>query len=244
MGNLIASNFRPQPHVSLDSRIASSVDDLLAIQDLRRIAFYPDIDLELEDDFPHRRYEESRFDDHCDHLLVSDQSNGKLVATCRLQPGLRTLDGLDFSAAQEFDLEPLERFRNTTTEFSLVCTHPAYDSSDLMTGLFQGMIDYAEQHKTRYLLGCVSLDCKDHSTGAAIFGGLNRSQMASTEWQTNPWSAWACPLSSLARGTWDYPRLLQHHLALGAKICAPPSIDRRFNTISFLVVHDLGIKLT
>src|SRR6185437_5063245 len=171
---------------------------------------YSEVEGELEDDHPGYQYEESRFDEHCDHLVVCDQTDGKIVATCRLQPGLRTLDGLDFSAEQEFDLEPLERFRNATVEFSLVCLHPAYDHNALMASVFRGITEYAKFHKIRYLLGCVSLDCKDHGTGAAIFGGLSRNQMASPEWQTSPWSAWACPLCSSSSSRPEFPRLLQY----------------------------------
>jgi putative hemolysin len=35
------------------------------------------------------------------------------------------------------------------------------------------------------------------------------------------------------------PGLLAAYLALGAKICAPPVIDREFGTIDFLTVLDL-----
>jgi putative hemolysin len=35
------------------------------------------------------------------------------------------------------------------------------------------------------------------------------------------------------------PKLLRTYLAVGAKICGPPAIDREFKTIDFLTLVDL-----
>jgi len=35
------------------------------------------------------------------------------------------------------------------------------------------------------------------------------------------------------------PKLLRAYLAIGAKICGPPAIDREFGTIDFLTLLDL-----
>jgi putative hemolysin len=35
------------------------------------------------------------------------------------------------------------------------------------------------------------------------------------------------------------PKLLRAYLAVGAKICGPPAIDREFKTIDFLTLMDL-----
>ena len=43
------------------------------------------------------------------------------------------------------------------------------------------------------------------------------------------------------------PRLFSTYLGIGAKVCSPPAIDRRFKTIDFLVMLDIrsdGLKNT
>jgi len=37
------------------------------------------------------------------------------------------------------------------------------------------------------------------------------------------------------------PKLLRAYLAVGAKICGPPAIDRQFKTIDFLTLLDLEV---
>ena len=97
-------------------------------------------------------------------------------------------------------------------------------------------------NKGQYLLGCVPLESQVAAVGTAVFAALGRHHLASFEWQTSPWLAWACPLCSMSAATREYPLVAPCHLARGAKICAPPAIDRRFNTVSFLVMHDLEMR--
>jgi putative hemolysin len=47
------------------------------------------------------------------------------------------------------------------------------------------------------------------------------------------------PLISPESASDKIPRLLRAYLAVGAKICGPPAIDREFKTIDFLTILDL-----
>jgi putative hemolysin len=46
-------------------------------------------------------------------------------------------------------------------------------------------------------------------------------------------------LDELAAEPVAIPKLLRAYLALGAKICGPPALDRQFKTIDFLTLLDL-----
>jgi putative hemolysin len=46
-------------------------------------------------------------------------------------------------------------------------------------------------------------------------------------------------LDRLAAEPVQIPKLLRAYLALGAKICGPPALDRQFKTIDFLTMLDL-----
>ena len=44
---------------------------------------------------------------------------------------------------------------------------------------------------------------------------------------------------SSPRGKVKIPQLFRTYLSLGAKVCSPPAVDRRFKTIDFLVLFDV-----
>jgi putative hemolysin len=48
-----------------------------------------------------------------------------------------------------------------------------------------------------------------------------------------------CPLDRLADEPVSIPKLLRAYLAVGARICGPPALDREFKTIDFLTLVDL-----
>jgi putative hemolysin len=47
------------------------------------------------------------------------------------------------------------------------------------------------------------------------------------------------PLISAENASDKVPKLLRAYLAVGAKICGPPAMDREFKTIDFLTLMDL-----
>jgi putative hemolysin len=51
--------------------------------------------------------------------------------------------------------------------------------------------------------------------------------------------AFDCLLHELAAEPADMPKLLRAHLAIGAKICGPPALERQFKTIDSLTLLDL-----
>jgi putative hemolysin len=46
-------------------------------------------------------------------------------------------------------------------------------------------------------------------------------------------------MDQLAEDVVEIPKLLRAYLAIGAKICGPPALDRQFGTIDFLTLLDL-----
>ena len=49
-----------------------------------------------------------------------------------------------------------------------------------------------------------------------------------------PLSSHECPLDAVTEEPTAIPKLLRAYLAVGAKICGPPALDRQFKTIDFL----------
>ena len=71
-----------------------------------------------------------------------------------------------------------------------------------------------------------------------MYHGL-RGYLAPPALQTNPIGDFAFPIAATVGNTPTPPKLLRTYLAIGARICGAPAIDREFKTIDFLTLLDL-----
>ena len=94
------------------------------------------------------------------------------------------------------------------------------------------------QHGGRHLIGCSSLTSQDPAHGTAVYEAL-REHVVVPQLRTTPQPACAMPLASPENASDKIPKLLRAYLAVGARICGPPAIDREFKTIDFLTLMDL-----
>jgi putative hemolysin len=130
--------------------------------------------------------------------------------------------------------------RNEIIELGRACVHRQHRNLVVLGLLWKGIADYAQERGGRYLIGCSSLTSQDPLVGASAFTQLWRQKyLAEYPWRTKPTAAFDCPLDRLAEEEVQIPKLLRAYLALGAKICGPPALDRRFGTIDFLTLVDL-----
>ena len=184
--------------------------------------------------------DEDNFDAACDHLLV--ESGGEVVGTYRMQTGERAAQHSGFYSAQEFDLTPFEAVRAQVLELGRACVHSEHRNLQVLSLLWRGIARYAKDNSCRYMLGCSSLTSQDSEEGIALYQMLSQKHLAPEPFRTKPLAGWECPLPAVEREPAPVPRapkLLTAYLSLGAKICAPPALDREFKTIDFLTLLDL-----
>ena len=228
---------RARPGTVYAARLASSEADLRAAQALRFEVF----NLELDEGLVHSYdtgLDADPFDAQCDHLLVEDPADGRVVGTYRLQTGPRAAAGLGYYSQREFDFTPLEPARAQVLELGRACIHLQHRNFAVLNLLWKGIAAYARDHGARYLVGCSSLTSQDAAAGAAAYRAL-APHLAPAAWRTLPMPGFACPLDTLAPEPPRIPRLLSAYLALGAALSGPPAIDREFRTIDFLTWADI-----
>ncbi len=235
--NAAAAVGRVRAGTAYAARLASSEADLRAAQALRFEVF----NLELDEGLVHSYdsgLDADPFDAQCDHLLVEDAADGRVVGTYRLQTGLRAQAGLGYYSQREFDFTPLEPARAQILELGRACIHLQHRNFAVLNLLWKGIAAYARDQGARYLVGCSSLTTQDAGAGAAAYAAL-APHLAPAAWRTLPMPDFACPLDAAASEPPRIPRLLSAYLALGAAICGPPAIDREFRTIDFLTWIDV-----
>jgi putative hemolysin len=220
------------------ARIAQSVSEIRAAQRLRFTVFNLELQEGLEESLL-TGLDADPFDEVCDHLLVEHLPTGDIVGTYRLQKGSTAAASLGYYSEQEFDFRPFEPIRSELIELGRACVHREHRNLVVLGLLWKGIADYARQHHGRYLCGCSSLTSQDPDIGASAYSDLCRHHLAPLRWRTQPLTAFDCRLDVLAEESPKIPKLLRAYLTIGAKICGPPALDRRFKTIDFLTLLDL-----
>jgi putative hemolysin len=183
------------------------------------------------------------FDSVCDHLIVEQVETGDVVGTYRLQTGKRAGAKIGYYSEREFDFTPYESVRGQMIELGRACVHADHRNFNLLHLLWRGIADYAREHDARFLVGCSSLTSQDPLEGVSMYQELRNRFLARAEFRTQPQPKFRCELLN----SLDSPlttnhasaKLLRAYLAIGAKICGPPAIDREFGTIDFLTLLDL-----
>jgi putative hemolysin len=183
--------------------------------------------------------DEDEFDAVFDHLIVIHEPTRETVGTYRLQTGESAARHLGYYSAREFDFEPFESIRRQLIELGRACVHRDHRTAQVLGLLWRGIAYYAKEHGARYLIGCSSLTSQDEDLGASMYRHLTPEHLAPSAFRTIPLPAYMCPMNGTAPSLLPPPRLLRGYLALGAKLCGPPALDRRFQTIDFLTMLDL-----
>jgi len=183
--------------------------------------------------------DQDKFDMVCDHLLIEDVRDGAIVGTYRMQSGLMAKRHFGYYSAREFDFAPFERIRPMVLELGRASIASEHRSSEVLTLLWRGITQYAQNNGLRYMLGCSSLNTNDPDTGWAIYRQL-APYLAKPEYRTLPTRAFRlAPASADLSPTAKVPKLLKTYLAVGSRICGPPALDQEFGTIDFLTLMDL-----
>jgi putative hemolysin len=218
-------------------RLATSAEDRLAAFRLRFLVFNLELKEGLENASCTGR-DEDEFDAVCDHLIVEHANTGVIVGTYRMQNGVTAKHNLGYYSEREFEFAPYEPIRATLIELGRACIHRDHRSTDVLYLLWRGIAEYAMRQGTCYLIGCSSLTSQDPGDGAAVYQAL-QNHLAEPAFRTRPQAAFALPLTLTPSTNGAVPKLLRTYLAIGARICGPPAIDREFRTIDFLTLLDL-----
>jgi len=220
-------------------RLAISQADLEVAQRLRFEIFNLELNEGLDSAYLNG-LDQDRFDETCDHLLVEDRQTGHLVGTYRLQTGVFAAANHGYYSEQEFDFSPFESIRCELVELGRACVHRDHRKMSVLNLLWRGIAAYAIERGARYLIGCSSLTSQDAAVGHAMYESLCEQHLVAEPFRTVPVSGYELPASTAPIEPILPPRLLRAYLAIGAKICGPPAIDREFKTIDFLTFLDLG----
>jgi putative hemolysin len=218
-------------------RLALSEMERAAAYRLRFLVFNLEMNEGLESAYVDG-FDKDHFDDVCDHMIVQNRNTGAIVGTYRMQMGDVAGKYFGYYSEQEFCFAPYEGMREQIVELGRACIHREHRLPEVLHLLWRGIARYALVNGGRYMMGCCSLTSQDAEMGHAVYESL-RSCMVEPALLTVATPAFRLPRAKAAMTEAQAPKLLRAYLAIGAKICSEPAIDREFKTIDFLTLLDL-----
>lgn len=189
-----------------------------------------------------------RFDEHCDHLLVRDDTSGELVGCYRMLPPPGAIAAGGLYTATEFDVRGLDSLRPSLVEMGRAVVRADHRNGGVVLLMWAGILAYLDRCGYDYVTGCVSvpvLGSADEAPGTQIRGVrdfVRRRHAAPAQYTVRPYRPVTVDgrtlddLAAPARVT--VPPLMRGYLRLGAKVCGEPAHDPDFGVGDFPALLD------
>ncbi len=218
-------------------RFATSSSEIREAQKLRYRVFAEENGARLTT--PEPGVDRDLYDAHCEHLIVRDEAQGRIVGTYRVLPPERAKNVGSYYSDSEFFLTRLDHLRPRLVEVGRSCIDRDYRNGAVIAMLWAKLAEYMTANGYDYMIGCGSIGMADGGHNAAnIFAGLGK-HMAPAEYQVAP----RCPLpwERLATGApVEVPPLIKGYLRAGAWVCGEPAWDPDFNTADLLLLMPMA----
>ena len=246
LGN-VAPGFVELRAGNLGVRLATTADELDAVQALRYRVFYEEMGAQADKIAVATRRDHDEFDAVADHLLVVDHDLGEnaenVVGTYRLirQDAAQKLGR--FYSAGEYDISVLESFPGQKLELGRSCTAAAYRSRAVMQLLWRGIAAYVFHYGIDLMFGCASLSGTDPDALAPELTYLATHHLAPEAIRPRALPARYVEMRrgdpaglDARQALMSLPPLIKGYLRLGGFVGEGAVIDGQFNTTDIAVV--------
>lgn len=136
-------------------RVTTLPEEILKAQKLRYTVYYKERMRTLSEDVD---VDEDIFDAHCEHLIVEEVSNQRIVGTYRLISRKVSECCGAFYSQNEFNIQKILESKDNILELGRACVERPYRTKGVIRLLWKGLADYINRHNVRYLFGCASFD--------------------------------------------------------------------------------------
>lgn len=222
----------------LECFLANTPELIKEAQALRYRVFAQEMGAKLKSENEGLDYDE--VDAYCDHLIVYDNSQGKIVGYTRLLNQQQAKRLGRFYSQDEFDLKPILALDGNFLEIGRTCVDPNYRGGAVLTTLWSALVQYALEGGFNYLLGCASITPGPSGFAVnAVYRAIDEANIAPTNLQVKPLIPVPAELHCL-RDESGIPPLLKAYLRFGALVCGEPYWDKDFNCMDLLMLLPLN----
>lgn len=236
---------------SYDVRFAWTRAELHAVQALRYRVFHEERG-HAPSDTPADAAADARDDDGRDpwfhHLMIMHRDSGEVVGTYRLQTAVMAATRYGFYSATLFELGAMPgAVLQQAVEIGRAAVDARHRSGRVLRLLWKGLARYLSWNSKRFLFGCCSIDGTDPRVAYDTWRVLHARNVLHDRILVRPRpdvraladDGRARPLIDAASLSSPLPPLFDGYLALGARVCGAPAIDRSFGTTDYLVLLDI-----
>jgi putative hemolysin len=234
---------------SLQVRLAETIADIDAAQELRYRVFYDEMGARPTPEMERIARDFDGFDAYCDHLLVLDHAHGgAVVGTYRLilRPVAASHGG--FYTAAEYDISAIEACPGEILELGRSCVDVTARNRPTMQLLWRAIAAYVFARDIALMFGCASLPGTNPDALALPLSYLHHHHLAPPHLRPRALPDRYVEMDRLPRGSYnptralaELPPLLKGYLRLGGFVGDGAVIDDQFNTtdVCILVQTDL-----
>jgi len=239
---------------ALEVRLATTAADVRRAQRLRYEVFYEEMSATPAAAARLARRDFDAFDGFCDHILVLDHDDQRLVRGKRAPRVVGTYRLLrheiavrhgGFYTAGEFDIAPLlaRHPERRFLELGRSCVLKPYRTKRTVELLWHGVWAYIRRHRIDVMFGCASLEGTETAALARPLAFLHHFAPTEPEWAAAALPRNAAPMDLVPIEALDVkaalnevPPLIKGYLRLGAMIGREAVVDRQFGTTDVFIV--------
>jgi putative hemolysin len=225
------------------ARVARDAADIHAAQALRWRAFRAGPDSRVPE-----ALDQDNFDTRCQHILVEDRSEGRLVCCFRmfsLEDG-RTI-GESYSA-QYYELSGLSTFQGRMVEIGRFCLDPACHDPDVLRVAWGAMAAHVDREGVELLFGCSSFAGTDPDEYLDAFAMLKDTHLAPRRWLPRVKAPDVFRFArrlrrhkpDAKRAMLKMPPLLRTYLMMGGWVSDHAVVDRGLGTLHVFTGLEIG----
>lgn len=214
-----------------------------AAQRLRHEVFSTEPGFSFHDD---SALDADRFDEHCDHIIVREDTSGELVGCYRMLPPPGAIAAGGLYTATEFDVRALDRLRPSMVEMGRAVVRSDHRNGAVILMMWAGILAYLDRCNYDYVIGCVSVPTHGDGEPASQLRGIRDLVMqrhsTTPELMVHPYRPVVLNGVGLDQidppNTTALPPLMRAYLRLGARICGQPAHDPDFGVGDFPALLD------
>jgi L-ornithine Nalpha-acyltransferase len=227
-------------------KITRDPDEVHEAQKLRFEVFNLEMKKGLEESYQ-RGLDVDKFDSICDHLIVRERNQRRVVGTYRLLLGSEARKHSGFYSEQEFNLENIKKLDGELLELGRSCAHKDYRDRALIHLMWQTIAEYVKNHQVHYLFGCASFPTTNPGEVGQSIALIKEKYYAPEKFRVEPVPAMRLTglredmeIADREELFFRLPSLIKGYLRVGALLCGPPALDLEFGTTDLFLLLDVN----